>query len=442
MPDLKKYRIVLPEKPTYNERRAADFITSCVKIVVGYKMPTVSDASEPCEYEICIGRTSREALDGLAFERCEAKTYEGLLFGKGNRIYMTGLGINTEKTDKPFKSYEYINDGQYGALYAAYRFVEDTVGYNFLYAVNESYPEKDTIEVDTSVSVTLTREYIENELPKKTSGDVLYSIPSGILKRNGEITVIRSKKGGLCVIGGGRDTDAEHLISVLEYLSDGKKPTVSAWLLSCIGENSAGALARIMTDAKLSSRINIEKIYGKPMSREFYTSYASDRSADVVKIFDALSHKITDINTGDIISLDKIKIKTMATPDTACIDKMTVGESSVIYRIESENKKVLIMGESGAKGSAAVLSAATDPKCDVLMLVNYGGRGIPGAFFKAASAKECVFSVCIRDLYGEYGEGLYTRNSEIIRTRDLLIRNGTVPSKQYRNTFGCVTVTL
>jgi beta-lactamase superfamily II metal-dependent hydrolase len=178
------------------------------------------------------------------------------------------------------------------------------------------------------------------------------------------------------------------------------------------------------------------------MSREFYTSYATDRNADTLRIFDTVSGKIEETNAGDVISVDEINIRVIATPDVAMTDQITLGESGVVYRIETENKKILAMGESGEKGGAAVLNADIDPKSDILMIVNYGGRGISEEFFRRVSASECIFSVCIRDLYGEYGEGLYTRNTGIIRTRELLISSGTPSSKQYINTFGCVTVEL
>ena len=440
MPDLKKYRIVLPENPTYNERRAADFITSCVKIVAGYKIPTVKDTEAPYEYELCVGRTNREVIDGLSFDRCVERTYEGLLFGKGNRIYFVGLGINTEKTDKPFKSYEYINDGAYGALYAAYRFVEDTVGYNFLYAVNESYPENTEIEVDPSVSVTLTREYVENELPKKTDGDVMYVFPSVELQRNADIIVIKTQKGGLSVVGGGLAVDAEHVVSVLESLSDGKKPFVESWFVSRLHPYSTGALAKILED----SRVEIGKIYAELMPREFYTDKATDKNAECGAIYDILtaSGKLCNVKTGDIISLDSVDVRVMFAPIYDENEKMSVGSSGVVYRVETENKKVLLMGESGEKGGRAILEGEINPKSDAVILTNYGGVGIPEAFFKAVAANECVFSVGIRDLYGEYGEGLYTRNTGIIRSRDLLMSSGVPSRKQYRTTFGVQTLPL
>ena len=57
MTKICNYRIVLAQKPTYNERRAAAFIRRGVRLITGATLEIVSDAEKPLPLEIVIGKT-------------------------------------------------------------------------------------------------------------------------------------------------------------------------------------------------------------------------------------------------------------------------------------------------------------------------------------------------------------------------------------------------
>ena len=51
---IKNYMIIIGENATFNEKRAASFIQTNVRLVTGKKIPILTDTSAPAEHEICV----------------------------------------------------------------------------------------------------------------------------------------------------------------------------------------------------------------------------------------------------------------------------------------------------------------------------------------------------------------------------------------------------
>ena len=137
MAKITDYIIVIPDKPTENERRAASFIRENVKLVCGKKLSIVSDASKPVANEIVVGETTREVIDNLSIKRYRDPNtggiWEYVIKKVGARLYLTGLGHEPAE-ELPFtSSYRHLDDGKVGTVMAAYHFVEDILGYDFIY---------------------------------------------------------------------------------------------------------------------------------------------------------------------------------------------------------------------------------------------------------------------------------------------------------------------
>ena len=440
MVNLKDYRIVIPTAPTYNERRAADFIVSCVKIVAGYKLPVVYDTESPVARELVIGRTSREKLDGIFFDRRAEREWEGEIKAVGERIYLTGLGVNTENTAVPFSKIAYLTDGAYGAIFSAYRFVENVVGYKFVYAAHEEFPMRENIEFEPDeIAIELTGKRLANEIPCKKDGCCLYSIPSTDLNRSIQSIVIKSVSEKLTVIDGGSAEDAEHLMDILNALSENEVTTVSAWFITALKPDRVGALSKLLSLKK----VNIEKIYHSLMPREFYTDTATDKSGNYAPLFDSLtsSDKLIRLEQNDRIHIDGIDISAVhvSTSDAICIN-----DSSTVLRIVTPSgKRIMLYGNAGAITDKSLLGYSKEElKSDVIILGNEGAQSISLRSASLIEAKEALFSVLDREWYGEKGEGLYTTNIPIIRARAALIYAGADTQNIYRNTHGIFRLSL
>ena len=125
MSKITEYRIVTSEHPSTNEQRAASFICRNIKLVCGKKVAMVKDTVPPTALEIVVGKTNREALDGVELERSRTGVWEYVIFKKGDRIYVTGLGCPPDVEPEYNTAYRKLDDGSIGTVMAANHFVED-----------------------------------------------------------------------------------------------------------------------------------------------------------------------------------------------------------------------------------------------------------------------------------------------------------------------------
>ena len=68
MSKIVDYRIVISENASTCERRAASFLRTNIKLVCGKTLEIVKDSEKPSALEIVVGKTNREALDGVELE--------------------------------------------------------------------------------------------------------------------------------------------------------------------------------------------------------------------------------------------------------------------------------------------------------------------------------------------------------------------------------------
>ena len=126
------YRIVISENATDNEKRAAAFLRNNIRLVCGELVPIVTDAEAAVEKEIVVGLTSREK-EGFIPERSRKGLYEYVIKSEGDRLFICGLGIPDARPEAYLSAYRYTDEGDIGTLMGVYRFVEDVLGYSFIY---------------------------------------------------------------------------------------------------------------------------------------------------------------------------------------------------------------------------------------------------------------------------------------------------------------------
>ena len=176
MARITDYKIIIPKNPVMNERRAAQFLCRCIKLVCGKKLPILTDDTPATDLEIAVGRTNREALDGICFARSEEGIWEYEIKTVNGRVYLAGLGSFAKG---PFvSSYRIYEDGQLTTVYAAYRFVEDVLGYSFMDADYHSFPQNPDLEMPADYNVTYTKAALARQFPEKIRGAAMYLVPS------------------------------------------------------------------------------------------------------------------------------------------------------------------------------------------------------------------------------------------------------------------------
>ena len=116
------------------------------------------------------GFETDEALDGITLERSRNGVWEYVIFKKGDRIYVTGLGCAPDEEPAYTSAYRKLDDGCIGTVMAANHFVEDILGYQFIYASYDEFPESPDLEMPTEYDYRFTREHMRTQRPKKIEG--------------------------------------------------------------------------------------------------------------------------------------------------------------------------------------------------------------------------------------------------------------------------------
>lgn len=450
MATLSEYRIVIGAHACFNERRAAEFIRANARLVTGVLLPLVSDREPPVPCEIAVGRTNRERADGMLFARAENRLWEYEIRLAGERLYLAGLGLEPAEK-KPFSSYAYYNDGAYGTVFAAYRFVEEVLGYRFLFSPYTGIPVRraEDIVIDRTAEFAYTTERLDAELPPVVPGAALYSVPCAwALNWNMTAMILKTASGKLAVIDGGRIWDADHMVRILEHLSGGKKPVIGAWFFSHLHNDHYGLVEKLATDEALRSRVTVEHIYAHPLEREFYTDLAKDKETRAGEVLDML-HRAGEIfgaeyhtvETGDVIPFEEFEFHVLHVPEPVPVGYMDINDSSVVYKMIWEGKEsVLLLGDAERVCDADLLeNHAAELESDLVQVGHHGCGNVSRECYEKTKGKAFLFQTGERFWYGDNGEGLNTLNAGVIRTRLYLKEMGVPDERILRDTDGILT---
>ena len=225
MAKLKEYGIVIAKNATYNERRAAKFLSDTIKKLCGKRPKLAFDDTEPDAYEIVVGITSREAACGVQFVRGVERSREfEVRFAEG-RIFVTGLGLVPEPSE--FNPDASMDFGDIGTIFAAYYFVEKIMGHRFVYkTVLDMYSGSVDVEIDGKYDFLYTREMLLAQMPENIEGTAMHYFNSVAPSCGGQGIIFKTKEGKLVVIDGGLPVNTESFLKYLDFLWDGEGATL------------------------------------------------------------------------------------------------------------------------------------------------------------------------------------------------------------------------
>lgn len=437
------YRIVISAHATANERRAASFIRENVKLVCGKKLRIVTDAEVPTSYEIVVGRTSREIADGLTLHRSREGIWEYEIHKIGTRLYLSGLGCAPAEEPPYNTAYRKLDDGCVGTVFAAYHVVEDILGYDFIYAPFDEFPERENLEMPEAYDYAFTREAFRKQLPEKLDGTAMYFLQgSERLDWNGQCFVFQTKEGKLIVFDGGYPEEAERLIRVLQMLSGEEIPTVSAWFLSHLHVDHYGVYCRLCTDENLRRQLKVERFYCNLLSEEFYVKtcreaaslYAIPR-ATCLESGNTVGAEVVTVQTGDVIRIDELSFEILHVPDEAYGADMNINDSSVVCRlVTEEGQSILFLGDAEfVCSNDLLLNHREQLRSDVVQVGHHGCGNVSRECYEAIGARAYLWPVGEKFWYGESGEGLNTHNVGVARYRTHMKELGVDPRDVYVN---------
>lgn len=451
MSKIVEYRIVIGQRAGATEKRAAAFLQQQMKLICGQKLPLVTDALPPQELEILVGQTNREQLDQVDFGRSGEKRWEYVLIMVGKRFYITGLGVSPAPA--PYLSaYADYDDGHAGTAHGVYAFVEKVLGYNFMFAAYGDFTEKPELEMPEHFELFHTSQHLKTQLPEKMEGAALYVIPrSGQLDWQMTCMIIKTASDKLIVVDGGRHAEAERVLGILEYLSGGKKPIVSAWLFSHMHDDHFQVYADICRNPELASRVTVEHFYCHLLSEEFYTTTAAEIVPDhgairtlLLGSEQTLGAKVHTVQRGDVIRVDEIAFEVLHIPVEEHPERMNMNDTSVVYKMNYDNKQtMMLLGDAEYICSNDLVASVPEKlKCDVVQVGHHGCGNVSEECYRLMNAKYYIWQISPRFWYSDGGNGLGSRSTGVERTIMYIGEAGGKPEYQFRDSEGILSFSL
>lgn len=440
---VKDYKIIIGSRATTNEKRAAAFLQTSIRTVTGKKIPILRDSEPQSGLELCVGKTSREEACGLTLERTAKSLWEYEIKTVGSRVFLCGLGVY-DPTPAPYVSaYRPINDGAYGTVFAVYRFVEEVLGYQFLYSTYVEFPENELAYVPDGYCASYTEKYLRSCMPDVGQGTRMWSVPNCTeLDCNMSCFIFRTADGRLAILDGGRGGDAEHVIEVLEAIAYPKKPHISLWFFSHMHRDHYGVYKAICETPELAERIKVDKFLAHLLPEEFYASLSKEANPNFASVRRQIlcsegniCEKYVQVAEGDVYDLGELRFKVVHTPSMEFATQMNMNDSSVVYRLDVGRQRILFLSDSEYVTSNDLLkNHLEDIKANVVQVGHHGCGNVSRQCYEAIGADVYLWQVDERFWYSENGEGLNTHNTGVIRTRAYMMECGARLENVYRDT--------
>ena len=445
MRKITDYRIVISENASENEKRAAAFLRDNIRLVCGTIIPIICDSQNPCEDEIVVGKTSRELYDGVSFNRYRDTTsggvWEYVIRTVGRRLYVTGLGVAPEVEPPYTTAYRHMDDGMIGTVMAAYHFVEEVLGYQFLYSSYVDIPVNPDAVIPDDYNYDFTRESLRSKEPKLYDGAAFYTLQGAEeLHCNMGSMIFKSKSGKIAVVDGGRIPDTDRFIRVLQKITGKDVPHVDAWLFSHFHTDHYGVYYTLCSDEKYRGKISVGTFYCDLLTEEFYTTLAKERVPNAAAIRSAMlsptsptGAKICTVKKGDHIRVDEIDFEVIHVPDITMAEKMNMNDSSVVYKMTYDGEQtMMLLGDAEWVCSNDLVENCKDKlKSDIVQVGHHGCGNVSGECYELIDAYVYIWQIGEKFWYSDCGEGLNTHNTGVIRTRAYMMRK----SPDLRNVY-------
>ena len=430
-----EYRIVIAGNATDNEKRAAVFLRNHVRLVCGVLIPIVTDAEAPIDKEIVIGKTNREKV-GFLPERDRKGLYEYIIKSDGERLFICGLGTPDTPPAEYTSAYKYTDEGDIGTVMGVYRFVEDILGYEFIFEGYSELRENRDAEIDENCLIEYTTEGLRNQKLPLLCGECIYMLPVTVtLDWNIMSFIIKTKNGKLIVIDGGHAAETEYLLDVLSKLApEGGVPVVAAWFLTHLHGDHYGAFANIVAHYdEYKDKVRVENYYCNLAEEEFYTTLSRDAGEwckpardTILSSGDVLGCTVHTVNTGDVIEIDGMSFRVIHVPDMNYAREMSMNDSSVVYKLTAScGQTVMFLGDAEWMCNNDLLENHRDElKSDVVQVGHHGCGNVSKECYAAIGAEYYLWQLGNRSWYGEKGQGLNTHNTGVIATRNNIMSLG------------------
>ena len=125
------------------------------------------------------------------------------------------------------------------------------------------------------------------------------------------------------------------------------------------------------------------------------------------------------LKKGDLLSFDDVTVKVLRVfhPE---ITHNFLNNSSTVYRIETPETSILILGDLGTEGGEELLADCplADLQADYTQMAHHGQHGVSKAFYDSIRPKRCIWAAPAWLWDNNAGNGFDTGPWETVRTRE------------------------
>ncbi len=253
--------------------------------------------------------------------------------------------------------------------------------------------------------------YFQNYSQKNTTLTQLS--PQGDRQMMGYL--IKTHQGKLIVIDGGTIDDKDQLIDQINQ-NGGK---VDAWFLTHAHDDHVGAFTQIVNNTD----ILINKIYVSTNELSWYKQYEPQR-ADFTEYFletlesEKIKDKVVQPNINDIFKIDNVQAEILGIKNPE-ITENPGNEQSMVIKFTTNNKSLLILGDTGEKSSEKLLKTQKEKlKSDILQIAHHGQQGATKELYKQVNPKICLWPTPEWLWNNDIGQGENTGPYKTFETRE------------------------
>lgn len=202
---------------------------------------------------------------------------------------------------------------------------------------------------------------------------------------------IQTVNGKNIVIDGGTKEDANQ---IEEYLKNrGRK--VDAWFITHPHIDHAGAFEVISQ----KEDITIDKVYLSVEEPQWYVGKEPERQKDIDSFFEAIGSdkikdKVIEPNIKDEIKIDNVTVTILGLKNPEITTgKNIINNSSMVFRIQVNQKRILFLGDTGVESSEKLLKnlSKEDLKADIVQVSHHGQNGATEELYKTINPEICLW---------------------------------------------------
>lgn len=205
--------------------------------------------------------------------------------------------------------------------------------------------------------------------------------------------IVVQTSGRTIVFDGGTQGD---YMQLAELLTKEAGSHVDAWFFTHAHYDHIGAFAEI---CRKVPEIKVDKVYCHFPPFELLRKYGSraDWEIGLWQYFEELfkgrfRNTVCKIERNDILEFDEVKINVLRVynPDTT---ENFINNSSCVYRIDTQDKRVLILGDLGVEGGEEVKNTCSAESlfADYTQMAHHGQAGVNREFYRYIRPQRCLW---------------------------------------------------